>query len=69
MRLPALPVRGMALGAAGPLPAGEGASEGLGGAWPVQGELPLHPALLHVRYLLRSSGEFHVLSGPQFLHL
>lgn len=55
MRLPALPMHGMALGAASrphPPPAGEGASEGLEGAWLVQGELPLHPSLLRVWYLL-----------------
>lgn len=35
-----------------PPSAGEGASEGLEGAWLVQGELPLHPSLLRVWYLL-----------------
>lgn len=45
---------GMALGAARPPKLGRGFSGAGEGGWLVQGELPLHPALLQVRYLLHS---------------
>lgn len=59
-----LPVHGMALGEAGS-PTGKGILRGWGGRV-AQGELPLHPALLWVQYLLHGPGIAVSLPGPGF---